>query len=182
MLEMVKLAEDEDDEDEGKAPKSATAFFQIPKAARNKAASAGPALPGSAGSAPKLGGPAPKPGAFPGGPPPMIGPGGPPPVIGGPGAGLISGPVAGGISGPGAGGAPFAAAPDDEPDIAAEIGKNRARSWVTLAIIAIMLLTLFGAVVIAGAGIAYFILTQPEEKPAAEGSGGDEEAPKDEEE
>jgi hypothetical protein len=166
MLEMVRLIDDDDDE-EGDAPKSATAFFKIPKSARTKpAASAG-------GGAPRIGAPpvaGALPGRPPGGPPPIMGPGGPPPIAGG----MISGPVAGGgplaISGPtagGPGGAPFGnvQAPEPEP----QIGQNRTRSFVTIALVVAMLLFFLGTLAVAGAGIVYFIMTmEPEKETAAE--------------
>lgn len=166
MLEMVRLI-DEDDDDEGDAPKSATAFFKIPKSARKK--SGGSAGPRAGGRKPGAVGPPP-----PGGPPPMQGPGGsggPPPIAGpGGGGGMISGPVAGGpmaISGPTAGGAaPFGGVTEPEPD--PEIGRNRTRSFVTIAIILAMVLFLLGSLTLAGAGIAYYVMTMEPEDEVAE--------------
>jgi hypothetical protein len=157
MLEMVRLV-DEADQDEDEGAKSATAFFKIPKAARKKPA---PAV--QPGSAPRIGAP-PVAGAFPGGPPPM--PGGPPP-IGGPPGGMIAGPIAGGpmaISGPTAGhaagpaGAPFGGVA--EPDHSSDIGRNRTRSFVTLAIVLAMVFMLLLSIAIAGGGLAYYLMNQ----------------------
>lgn len=191
MLEMVRLTDDDDDEDEG-APKSATAFFKIPKSKRKKpSAPVAGRAPGAigAGAAGAIGGPRP-----PGGPPPIGGPGGPPPIAGPTGAGMggggmIAGPVAGGgpmaISGPTSGGAAAGGAPFqniEAPDIDSEVSRNRTRSYVTLAIIALMLLFFFSAVAIAGGGVLYWYLTrepEPEPEPEVVVSEGPSEPPSD---
>lgn len=95
---------------------------------------------------------------------------------GGP-VGIISGPVAGGggpaaIGGPTASGGPFAGA-SDEPDYGAEIGKNRSRSFVTIAIVLVMLLFLGFAALVAAGGIGYMIYLQSQ---ASEESSDDDEA------
>ncbi|MFK7930202.1 MAG: serine/threonine-protein kinase [Myxococcota bacterium] len=174
MLEMVRLV-DEQNGDEDDKPKSATAFFQIPKTARRK-----PGAAPVAGGAPRLGVPGvpgQAPAGFAGGPPPIAGPGvgvpiaaaGGPMAISGPGGppmaggaapvGVISGPVAGGgITGPGGptAGAPFAGVVQ-EPVQDPGIGRNRTRSFVTLAIVLLMLFFLLCATLIAAGGITYLI-------------------------
>jgi len=176
MLEMVRLV-DEQNGDEDEKPKSATAFFQIPKTARRK-----PGAAPVAGSAPRLGVPGvpgQAPAGFEGGPPPIggpvagapiaaaggamaiSGPGAPPMAAGAAPVGMISGPVVGGgISGPGgpAAGAPFAGVVQ-EPVQDPGIGRNRTRSFVTLAIVLLMLFFLLCASLVAAGGIAYLVYT-----------------------
>jgi serine/threonine protein kinase len=160
MLEMVKLVEEDDQE--SSAPKTATAFFKVPQSTRKKPAAA----IGGGGAA--IAQPAPHGGAAgaiatQSGGAPIAGPMAP--AVG------ISGPVAGApmaIRGPTAApDAPFgrASAPPDDADI----GRNRTRSYVTIAVVGAMLLSFFGAVALAGAGVVYYVLTrEPEPEPEPE--------------
>lgn len=167
MLKMVPMSEDDDDaEDVGAAPKSATQFFAIPKSKK-----ASPSLP--PGSAPAIGGAAPTatnrslppgaappmgggaPAALPGTPPPGPGgfggppPGGMPGGMGGPMA--ISGPIAAGPTASSGSRSPFeVGAP---PDAGSADPETRARSFRIYAIVLALFFLFFMTTVIAVAAL-----------------------------